>query len=200
MDFLGISAEELDKINSQGKKKTVEFTPVLEPVPDLSGYKEEVRQKYMLNRDAETLRLKHRHYNTNPQQVSNEKQLSANLPKIQRFIKRMKTLSDDSRDDINNELQSLSLKSFISEVAHSLSENKLQLKDFPLLIEVCCNLHQKYPEFRKNFEMNLKKQHKEGDLLRKRNVLRFVAEMLAFGLWSDIPGFLKVIRDYVRAH
>jgi hypothetical protein len=35
-------------------------------------------------------------------------------------------------------------------------------------------------------------------MIRKRNILRLVVEMICFGLWSDVSGFLKVVRDYVR--
>ena len=81
-----------------------------------------------------------------------------------------------------HELKELNLKKFLSEAAHSLSESKMQLKDLNVIIEVSSIIHQTYPEFSKLFEISLKKQHKEGDWTKKRNVLRLVTEMIANGL------------------
>ena len=78
MDFLGFSEEELDKLNSQGSsKKTVEFSPVIEPIPDLSRYSDEVKAKYMQVREGEIARLKLRHSNQNPSIIPNEKNLNS---------------------------------------------------------------------------------------------------------------------------
>ena len=200
MDLLGFSSEELDKINNtkSSPKKTEEFSPKIDAIPDLSSFSESVRLKYMQTRDSEIFRLKSRHYNQHPPAPPNEKSLSSQLPRIQKFVKKLKTLAEDNKEELVKEVMELSLKKFISEAAHGLSENKMQLKDLQGIIEVACKLHQTYPDFQKMFESNLKKQHKEAEMIRKRNILRLVVEMVCFGLWSDVKGFLKVVRDYVR--
>ena len=201
MDFLGFSEEELISLNSHGSlKKSVEFSPNIEPVPDLSKYQKEVVYKYMQVREAEIARLKHRHNNQSPSLSPNEKNLNSQLAKVQKFVKKLKSIGDENKEELLNEAKELNLKKFITEAAHSLSESRMQLKDLPVIIEVSCKLHQSYPDFLKSFELSLKKQHKEGDQLRKRNVIRLVTELIAYALWTDILGFLKVIREYVRAY
>lgn len=197
MDFLGFSSEDLEKLNSSKsivKPKT--DAPKLGPMPDLSKYQEPVRGRYLSQREAEQTRLLIRHQNQNPPSPNCEKAQSSNLAKIQKFTKKLKTLSEDCREEALKELNELSLSKFITEAAHSVSENKFQQKDFLLLIEVCSNLHQRYPEFQKELILQLKKQHKDGEIARKRFILRFVAEMICYGLWNDMSGFLKVTRDY----
>jgi hypothetical protein len=200
MDLLGFSSEELEKINSgqPSKTRSADFIPTLEPEPDLSPYSDLSKQKYQQARDSESYRLKARYYNQHPPSFPNEKSLSSQLPRIQKFVKKLKTLADDSKDELLKEASELSLKKFISEAAHSLSENKMQLKDLPAIVDVCGRLHQQHPDFLKAFEANLKRQHKEGDLLRKRNVLRLIVELICFGLWSDLAGFSKVVKEYVK--
>ena len=183
MDFLGFSEEELDKLNSQGSsKKTVEFSPVIEPIPDLSRYSDEVKAKYMQVREGEIARLKLRHSNQNPSIIPNEKNLNSQLARVQKFVKKLKSIVDENRDELLSELKDLSLKKFISEAAHSLSESRMHIKDLPVIIEISCKLHQAYPEFQKAFEASLKKQHKEGDLQRKKNIIRLITEMIVYGL------------------
>jgi hypothetical protein len=200
MDFLGFSSEELESINSGTKKKTSEFSPAIEPIPDLSKYSESTRNKYMQAREAEISRLKHLHYNKNPSLNDNKKSQIILLPRLQKFIKKLKTIGEENKEELISELKELSLKKFITEVANSLSESRMQLKDLPAVIEVAGMLHQQYPEFQKGFESYLKKQHKEGDLPRKIKILRLATEMIAYGLWSDISGYIKVIKDYVRSY
>lgn len=197
MDFLGFSSEDLEKLNcSKNAAKPKTDAPKVGPMPDLSKYREPVRAKYLTLREAEQTRLCIRHQNQFPPNPNCEKAQSSNLAKIQKFTKKLKTLSDDNREEALKELNELSLAKFITEAAHSVSENKFQQKDFLVLIEVCSNLHQRYPDFQKELITQLKKQHKEGDIVRKRFILRFVAEMICYGLWNDISGFLKVTRDY----
>lgn len=199
MDFLGFSEEELVSLNSHGpSKKTAEYAPSIEQVPDLSKYSEEVRNKYMQTREAEIYRLKLRHSNQSPSVSPNEKNLNSQLAKVQKFVKKLKSIGDESKEELLKEAKDLNLKKFITEAAHSLSESRMHLKDLPVIIEVSCKLHQSYPDFQKAFEVSLKKQHKDGDLLRKRNIIRLVIELIVFGLWVDISGFLKVIKEYVK--
>ena len=178
----------------------MEFSPNIEPVPDLSKYPKEVISKYMQVREAEKARLIYRHNNQTPSLNPNEKNLNSQLAKVQKFVKKLKSIGDENKEELLNEVKELNLKKFITEASHSLSESRMQLKDLPVIIEVSSKLHQSYPDFLKSFESSLKKQHKEGDQLRKRNVIRLVTELIAYSLWTDILGFLKVIREYVRAY
>jgi hypothetical protein len=197
MDLLGFSTEDLDKLNNtRPTSSSKPSAPQLPPIPDLSGFSEPCKSRYFSLREAEQLRLTLRHSNLNPSQSSSDKNQSANLAKIQKATKKLKTLSEDCKDEVLKELKELTLSRFISEVAHSLSENRFNSKDFLSLIEISSYLHQRYPDFQKAFILELKKQHKEGDIARKRNVLRFITEMICYGLWNDHSGFLKVIQSY----
>jgi hypothetical protein len=196
MDLLGFSTEDLDKLNNKRPDNKKTSAPSLPPLPDLSKYPPASQARYLALRESEQQRLSLRHNNQNPQNSSPEKGQSANLAKIQRITKKLKSLSEDCKEEVLKELKELSLNKFITEAAHCLSENKFNPKDFLSLVEVASALHQRYPEFQKALMAELKKQHKDGDLMRKRFVLRFIAEMICFGLWNDVPGFLKVTRDY----
>ena len=181
MDLLGFSNEDLDSINSHGNTRArVTFEPVIEPMPDLKTFSEEAKQKYIQTRQSEIQRLKTRYNNQNTR--INQIDKNSQLARVQKFVKKLKSIGDDNGEDLVHELKELNLKKFLSEAAHSLSESKMQLKDLNVIIEVSSIIHQTYPEFSKLFEISLKKQHKEGDWTKKRNVLRLVTEMIANGL------------------
>jgi len=58
----------------------------------------------------------------------------------------------------------------------------MSLKDLPYIIETCSFIHQRYNGFSKILEENLKKQFTSGDVVKKRNILRFIAELIMSGI------------------
>lgn len=203
MDDLGFSAEDLAIINSgdcnQAKNSKDYYEPFLEEISDLSGYTVEAKTRYQQARLKEIHKRKMRYLNKLAMRSvqPEKKSLVSKVEKIQKFIKKIKTLSEDSAESILQEMESLNLNRYISELAGAISENKMQLKELPLLVECCSNLHQRYLGFAKAIEEVLKKQHKESDLSRKRAILRFITELIVYGLWEDTKGYLRVINNYV---
>ncbi|CAG9313671.1 UPF2 [Blepharisma stoltei] len=205
MEDLGFSAEDLALINSagaqSGKGSKDYYEPQIEEMPDLSPFSEEAKQKYIQSRDQEIHKRKMRYLNKictkSPQ--PEKKGLITKVDRIQKFIKKLKTFSEESAEAIIQEMDSLNLNRYVSEVAGSISETKMQLKELPFLIDCCCGLHQRYPSFSKTLEECLKKQHKESDNVRKRSILRFITELIIHGLWEDTKGYLRVIQNYATS-
>mgnify|MGYP000246854071 FL=1 len=202
MEDLGFSAEELQQINQMagsglGEQVQADYEPQLPQVPNLDSFSSEAKAQYFALRNEETLKLKTRHWNQHPPQASTAPLITKH-EKIQRFIKKLKGLNEETSESLMQEIESLNLSKYLSEVACALSETRMNQKDLSVLVSAASKLHQKYPGFKKLLEENLKKQHKEGDVLKKRSVLRFITELIVFALWDDIKGFLRVINSYVN--
>ena len=109
MDLLGFSNEDLDSINSHGNTRArVTFEPVIEPMPDLKTFSEEAKQKYIQTRQSEIQRLKTRYNNQNTR--INQIDKNSQLARVQKFVKKLKSIGDDNGEDLVHELKELNLK------------------------------------------------------------------------------------------
>ncbi|KAL3204690.1 hypothetical protein MRX96_011670 [Rhipicephalus microplus] len=126
--------------------------------------------------------------------------LDSNLRKNTAFVKKLKTISEAQRDSLLKDMAGLNLTKYISEVAAAIVEAKLKMSDIQTAIIVCSSLHQRYAEFSTQLLENwlkalpLKKDDKATNLSKIRVDLRFFAELLACGVFTQKEG-LPVLRN-----
>lgn len=143
MEDLGFSAEELAYLNSMSssssKPKDSAQSVILEDLPsDLSSYPSSVQEAYIKDREAETHKQTMRHLNKQAKAKRPDlpKSLSTKLDRVQKTLKKLKTISKDNSAQVYSELETLNLKQHVNEAAVSLAECKMMTKDIPGLIEV----------------------------------------------------------------
>ncbi|XP_075552424.1 UPF2 regulator of nonsense mediated mRNA decay isoform X1 [Dermacentor variabilis] len=126
--------------------------------------------------------------------------LDSNLRKNTAFVKKLKTISEAQRDSLLKDMAGLNLTKYISEVAAAIVEAKLKMSDIQTAVIVCSSLHQRYAEFSTQLLENwlktlpLKKDDKATNLSKIRVDLRFFAELLACGVFTQKEG-LPVLRN-----
>lgn len=143
MEDLGFSAEELAYLNSMSssssKPKDSAQSVILEEIPsDLSSYPSSVQEAYIKDREAETHKQTMRNLNKQAKAKRPDlpKSLSTKLDRVQKTLKKLKTISKENSAQVYSELESLNLKQHVNEAAVSLAECKMMTKDIPGLIEV----------------------------------------------------------------
>jgi regulator of nonsense transcripts 2 len=108
--------------------------------------------------------------------------LDSSLKRIPPFIKRLRTVTEQQRDALRRDMQTLNLTRYISEVATALTEAKLKMSDVWTAVELCSLLHQRYPDFSLSLYENwlkvLQKETLNDNLSKVRVDLRLFAELI----------------------
>ncbi|XP_064473011.1 regulator of nonsense transcripts 2-like isoform X2 [Ornithodoros turicata] len=126
--------------------------------------------------------------------------LDSNLRKNTAFVKKLKTITEAQRDSLMRDMTGLNLTKYISEAAASIIEAKLKMSDIQTAVQVCSALHQRYAEFSTQLLENwqkvlpLKKDDKNTNLSKTRVDLRFFAELVSCGVFTQKEG-LPVLRN-----
>ena len=116
------------------------------------------------------------------QQQAAMTRLDSSIKRIPPFIKRLRTLTEQQRDTLCRDMQTLNLTRYISEVATSLTEAKLKMSDVWTSVQICSLLHQRYPDFSMSLYENwlkvLQKETLTDNLSKVRVDLRLFAELI----------------------
>ncbi|CAN8018740.1 unnamed protein product, partial [Ixodes persulcatus] len=126
--------------------------------------------------------------------------LDSNLRKNTAFVKKLKTITEAQRDSLMKDMSGLNLTKYISEAAAAIVEAKLKMSDVQTAVLVCSALHQRYAEFSTQLLENwvkalpLKKDDKTTNLSKIRVDLRFFAELLSSGVFTQKEG-LPVLKN-----
>lgn len=126
--------------------------------------------------------------------------LDSNLRKNTAFVKKLKTITEAQRDSLMKDMSGLNLTKYISEAAAAIVEAKLKMSDVQTAVLVCSALHQRYAEFSTQLLENwvktlpLKKDDKATNLSKIRVDLRFFAELLSSGVFTQKEG-LPVLKN-----
>ncbi|CAF1357416.1 unnamed protein product [Rotaria sordida] len=158
--------ENLDLIRQQ-------ITSYLTERNDRLKQRQELREQ---NLNAEKNRL-----NAEQQQAAMTR-LDSSIKRIPPFIKRLRTLTEQQRDALCRDMQTLNLTRYISEVATALTEAKLKMSDVWTSVQICSLLHQRYPDFSLSLYENwlkvLQKETLTENLSKVRVDLRLFAELI----------------------
>ncbi len=147
--------------------------------------------------------------------LSSLKSLDSSIKRNTSFVKKLKTLSEDQKDSLTQELNQLNLSKYISEAVTSIVEAKLKPSDINAAVTICSLLHQRYPDFSGllipslvKFFPSPAKQHsqqyqqtaeteqeKNAKLLKKRTVLRLLSELFIVGVYTDTAILFSIFQD-----
>lgn len=126
--------------------------------------------------------------------------LDSNLRKNTAFVKKLKTITEAQKDSLMRDMAGLNLTKYISEAAASIVEAKLKMSDIQTAVQLCSALHQRYTDFSAQLLENwqkvlpLKKDDKNTNLSKTRVDLRFFAELVACGVFTQKEG-LPVLKS-----
>ncbi|CAJ1054615.1 Hypothetical predicted protein [Xyrichtys novacula] len=129
--------------------------------------------------------------------------LDSSLKKNTAFVKKLRTLTEQQRDSLSNDFNSLNLSKYIGEAVSSVVEAKLKISDVGCAVHLCSLFHQRYTEFaplllqawKKHFEA--RKEDKAPNVSKLRTDLRFIAELTIVGLFTDKEG-LSLIYEQLK--
>lgn len=120
--------------------------------------------------------------------------LDSSLRRNTAFVKKLRNLTESQKDSLTRDIQSLNLSKYIGEAAAALTEAKLKMSDINCAILICSLLHQRYADFSsclmENWQKYLlfKKDEKIANLSKYRVDLRFFAELVSVGLFTEKEG------------
>jgi regulator of nonsense transcripts 2 len=166
--------------------------PVVEPPPEenldlirqqIISYFTERTDRYKQRQELreQNLQAEQNRLNAEQQQQAMSR-LESSIKRIPPFIKRLRTLTEQQRDALCRDMQTLNLTRYISEVATSLTEAKLKMSDVWTSVQICSLLHQRYPDFSMSLYENwlkvLQKETLTDNLSKVRVDLRLFAELI----------------------
>ena len=166
--------------------------PVVEQPPEenLEGIRQQISsyltERHDRHKQREELREQNLHaeqtrLNAEQQQAAMSR-LESSIKRIPPFIKRLRTLTEQQRDTLGRDMQTLNLTRYISEVATALTEAKLKMTDVWTSVQICSLLHQRYPDFSTSLFENwlrvLQKETLNENLSKVRVDLRIFAELI----------------------
>jgi len=116
------------------------------------------------------------------QQQAAMTRLDSSIKRIPPFIRRLRTVTEQQRDALCRDMQTLNLTRYISEVATALTEAKLKMSDVWTSVQLCSLLHQRYPDFSSSLYENwlkvLTKENLSENSSKFRVDLRLYAELI----------------------
>ncbi|XP_033641812.1 regulator of nonsense transcripts 2-like [Asterias rubens] len=129
--------------------------------------------------------------------------LDSSMKKNSTFVRKLKTLTEQQRDSLTAEFNSLNLTKYVGEVATAIVESKFKMADISCAVHICSLVHQRYAEFSAHLQQAIQKCHpaqakkedsketkKEPVLFdsRIRVELRFLAELIVGGVFTEKEG------------
>uniref|UniRef100_A0ACD5UDH1 Uncharacterized protein n=1 Tax=Avena sativa TaxID=4498 RepID=A0ACD5UDH1_AVESA len=150
-----------------------------------------------------------RQSNLNPERpdASHLKTLDSSIKRNTAVIKKLKTISDEQKDGLMEELKSVNLSKFVSEAVSHICEVRLRSADMQAAVQICSLLHQRYKDFSPCLIQGLLKAFfpgKSGDdldsdknsrAMKKRSTLKLLMELYFVGIVEDASTFVNIIKD-----
>ncbi|KAL4452134.1 hypothetical protein ABPG75_007796 [Micractinium tetrahymenae] len=135
---------------------------------------------------------------------SDLKKLDSSMKRNSALIRKLRTLSEESRAALLDDIAKTNQSKYVSEVVGAIAEAPLKLKDVPAALAVCSALHQRYADFAKELVSTLSKlcataDEEKAGVARKRAVLRLLVELLLAGLYSAHSVLLGIVKQLVTA-
>ncbi|KAL6899559.1 hypothetical protein ACP4OV_006217 [Aristida adscensionis] len=168
----------------------------------LEEHKKVIEQKTSLRRS-----------NLNPERPDANylRTLDSSIRRNTTVIKKLKTINDEQKDVLMDELKSVNLSKFVSEAVSYICEAKLRSADIQAAVQVCSLLHQRYKDFSPCLIQGLLKiffPGKSGDdldtdknsrAMKKRSTLKLLIELYFVGVVEDASIFVNIIKDLTSA-
>ncbi|XP_062522892.1 regulator of nonsense transcripts 2-like [Corticium candelabrum] len=119
--------------------------------------------------------------------------LDASVKKNSAFVKKLRTMTEQQRDALVREFNSLNLLRYVDEAAQAIGEAKYKMADIGCAVHICSLFHQQYPQFSpalmkeldKLFADGISKEEKPSHLSTYRTALRLIAELSVCGVFDS---------------
>ena len=102
----------------------------------------------------------------------------------------MRNFNESGKKSLQDEMQTLNLTKYITEITTAIVEVKLKVTDLQSIIEICSLLHQRYGDFSQSFleawskTLSVKKEDKSFNVSKLRVDLRLYCELISVGIIS----------------
>ncbi|XP_043944246.1 regulator of nonsense transcripts 2 isoform X2 [Protopterus annectens] len=199
--------DEIMKREEEQKRKQEEETKRQEAAAAQAREKEEAHQLHQEAWERHQIRKELRSKNQSAQDNRPEEnffsRLDSSLKKNTAFVKKLKTITEQQRDVLSSDFNSLNLSKYIAEAVTSIVEAKLKLSDVNCAVHLCSLFYQRYADFaplflqawKKNFEA--RKEEKNPNISKLRTDLRFIAELTVVGIFTDKEG-LSLLYEQIK--
>ncbi|KAM0848666.1 hypothetical protein ACQ4PT_054249 [Festuca glaucescens] len=133
--------------------------------------------------------------------------LDSSIKRNTTVIKKLKTINDEQKDGLMDELKSVNLSKFVSEAVSYICEAKLRSADIQAAVQVCSLLHQRYKDFSPCLIQGLLKvffpgksgedldPDKNSRAMKKRSTMKLLVELYFVGIVEDASIFVNIIKD-----
>ncbi|OXB57902.1 hypothetical protein ASZ78_006247 [Callipepla squamata] len=200
--------EEKKKLEEEEKKKQEE--EVKRQQEEAAAQLKEKEEAHQLHQEAwerhqarKELRSKNQNAPDNRPEENFFSRLDSSLKKNTAFVKKLKTITEQQRDSLSHDFNSLNLSKYIAEAVASIVEAKLKISDVNCAVHLCSLFHQRYADFapsllqawKKHFEA--RKEEKTPNITKLRTDLRFIAELTIVGIFTDKEG-LSLIYEQLK--
>lgn len=75
------------------------------------------------------------------------KVLDSSVKRNSALIKKLRQLSEESKESLLSDIQKTNQSKYVSEAVAAITDANLKSKDINAAVQICCALHQRYPEF-----------------------------------------------------
>ena len=125
------------------------------------------------------------------------RKLDSSLKKNTAFVKKLGKLTEQQRNSLVNEFESLNLTRYVQEIASTLLQSKLKMSDIPCAVHICSLMHQRYSEFTGMLFLTAKRVFQSyiddkatliANANKLRTDLRFVSDLTVSGIFTDKEG------------
>ena len=102
----------------------------------------------------------------------------------------MRNFNESGKKSLLDEMQTLNLTKYITEITTAIVEVKLKVTDLQSIIEICSLLHPRYGDFSQSFfeawskTLSVKKEDKSFNVSKLRVDLRLYCELISVGIIS----------------
>eukprot|EP00794_Sanderia_malayensis_P006104 gene6104-6808_t len=136
------------------------------------------------------------------------KKLDSSMKKNTSFVKKLRNMTEQQRDSLENEFNGLNLTKYIQEAVTAIVDAKLKVSDVNCAALVCSLFHQRYHEFTpllkkvlmKNFDaINCKDEEKTLNVSKLRSSCRLLAELILDGVFINLDEGVQILINVVRS-
>ncbi|KAA6426413.1 MAG: hypothetical protein FRX49_03524 [Trebouxia sp. A1-2] len=132
---------------------------------------------------------------------SESKALDSSVKRNSALIKKLRQLSDESRESLLTDLQKTNQSKYVSEAVTAITEANLKSKDINAAVQICSALHQRYPDFQSELIAALsrtaapKADEEKATAIKRRSAFKLLTELLLVGVYTDAAVLLTAVKS-----
>ncbi|DBA81963.1 TPA: hypothetical protein ACH3X1_007672 [Trebouxia sp. C0004] len=132
---------------------------------------------------------------------SESKALDSSVKRNSALIKKLRQLSDESRESLLTDIQKTNQSKYVSEAVTAITEANLKSKDINAAVQICSALHQRYPDFQSELVAALsrtaapKADEEKANAIKRRSAFKLLTELLLVGVYTDAAVLLTAVKS-----